>query len=254
MDIAGSFDIHRVFDLLAWLCAVTSGFLVCRWNLLSTLISAPRPSYSLVYFTVLMTGSVCGAFAFGTLNLYLSGIPLVGKSILGSLVGAILAIELFKPFAGLRHSTGFVFVIPFCILVTIGRLGCFFAGLPDNTFGTETHMPWGVDFGDNVRRHPVQIYESLSMTVFLAYALWRLGADPAGFRRKSFYLMVMWYGAQRFLWEFLKPYGDLYGPLNLFHFLSLALIVYGTVQLMRDRHSGPKAKPVHILRTDNFSL
>jgi hypothetical protein len=38
--------------------------------------------------------------------------------------------------------------------------------------------------------------------------------------------MVLWYAAQRFCWEFLKPYAPVFGPLNLFHLICLGLIAY----------------------------
>ena len=36
------------------------------------------------------------------------------------------------------------------------------------TYGTPTTLPWGVDFGDGVPRHPVQLYEAATMAIFLA--------------------------------------------------------------------------------------
>jgi phosphatidylglycerol---prolipoprotein diacylglyceryl transferase len=36
---------------------------------------------------------------------------------------------------------------------------------------------------------------------------------------------------QRFLWEFLKPYGAVIGPLTLFHLLSLFILFYAVVML-----------------------
>ena len=34
------------------------------------------------------------------------------------------------------------------------------------TYGTPTALPWGVDFGDGVPRHPVQLYEAATMAAF----------------------------------------------------------------------------------------
>ena len=53
-------------------------------------------------------------------------------------------------------------MIPLCLGIIVGRWGCLFAGLADQTFGVPTGLPWGVDLGDGVPRHPVQIYESLA--------------------------------------------------------------------------------------------
>jgi prolipoprotein diacylglyceryltransferase len=83
-----------------------------------------------------------------------------------------------------------------------------------------------VDFGDGIHRHPVQLYESLSMALAalaLGLAVWR--RIPL-IMSKGFYLAVGFYAVQRFAWEFLKPYGTLIGPLNLFHLLCLLLLAY----------------------------
>ena len=45
------------------------------------------------------------------------------------------------------------------------------------------------------------------MAAFLAYALAALARREPFFMRNGFYLLVVFYAAQRFVWEFLKPYG-----------------------------------------------
>ena len=50
----------------------------------------------------------------------------------------------------------------------IGRWGCHFAGLADGTYGVPTTLPWGVDYGDHIARHPVALYESGAMAAFFA--------------------------------------------------------------------------------------
>jgi len=117
----------------------------------------------------------------------------------------------------------------------VGRWGCFLSGLEDQTHGTPTTLPWGHDFGDGVLRHPVQIYESLVMGGFLALALYFIGRRSPFFLRNGFYLMVLVYAGQRFLWEFLKPYQTLLGPFNLFHFLCAGLMIYSAVMISKSR-------------------
>ena len=94
------------------------------------------------------------------------------------------------------------------------------------TYGTPTNLPWGIDFGDGVRRHPVQLYESITMALFFAVFVILVHRGNEAVLRTGFYLFVGVYAAQRFLWEFLKPYGTVVGPFNLFHLLSIALIAY----------------------------
>ena len=91
---------------------------------------------------------------------------------------------------------------------------------------TPTSLPWGHDFGDGVLRHPVQIYESASMLLFLIVALECFARRQPFFMANGFYLMVGFYASQRFIWEFLKPYGTVLGPFNAFHIVCVILILY----------------------------
>jgi prolipoprotein diacylglyceryltransferase len=175
-----------------------------------------------------------GAYIAGSVNLWLSGVGGVGRSIEGALAGAIVAIELLKARAGIRGSTGLRFVAPLAAAIAVGRIGCFLAGLDDMTYGTPTSLPWGVDFGDGVTRHPVQLYESLTMAAFLAVFVALVWRGSPAVLRSGFYLFVGVYAGQRFVWEFLKPYGTVIGPFNLFHLLSIALLVYALLFARRE--------------------
>src|SRR5262249_23059982 len=86
--------------------------------------------------------------------------------------------------------------------MAVGRVGCFLAGLSDGTYGSPTSLPWGVDLGDGVSRHPVQLYE-------IAFLL-ACGAALIRFRGRlrtgeSFLLFVAPYCAFRFGVDFWKP-------------------------------------------------
>jgi prolipoprotein diacylglyceryltransferase len=135
----------------------------------------------------------------------------------------------------------------------IGRLGCFFAGLVDDTYGVPTRLPWAVDLGDGVPRHPVQLYESASMALFLAVYLAGLARRAPWAMRRGFYVMCFWYGLQRFGWEFLKPYPRLIGPFNLFHLLCAGLMAYGWVYYRADqrRERSAQIRPLSIPRADD---
>jgi phosphatidylglycerol:prolipoprotein diacylglycerol transferase len=84
----------------------------------------------------------------------------------------------------------------------------------------------GMDMGDGIGRHPVALYESLAMAAFaIAFVSARLrGAHWAV--NHGFHAMVLFYAVQRFAWEFLKPYPSLIGPLNIFHLLTVGLVIY----------------------------
>ena len=223
--------VHTLFDLIAVICSIGMTVICYRWRLRD---AAQRiESMGIAYAFALVGGAAVGGFGAGTLNLWLSGVPGVGRSIVGALAGAIAAIEIFKWLKVIRQSTGLVFVPAFATSVGVGRIGCYLSGIADNTYGTPTTLPWAHDFGDGVLRHPVQLYESVSMFGFLVATLVLLARREAFFMRNGFYLLVFYYAAQRFLWEFLKPYGHVAGPFNLFHFICAALCCYSIFMMGR---------------------
>jgi prolipoprotein diacylglyceryltransferase len=214
--------VHSAFDLLAVLTAAAVFYLL---PLPQSSVGQPwrlHPAY--VSFASL--GMITGALVAGTGNLFLSGFSEIGKSVVGGLAGAILAIEILKRRLGITGSTGLRFAAPLAAAIAVGRLGCFFAGIEDRTYGTPTDLPWGHDFGDGVSRHPVQLYEAIVMTLFLLVFMAMLRRGYRIATSAWFYLFVGVYAAQRFLWEFLKPYGTVIGPFNLFHLICLGLLGY----------------------------
>ena len=224
--------IHMIFDLLAAALASALTAVVYMWRLQDVAerrMSTAGPGYALAA----LTGMAIGAYGLGTLNLWLSGTPIVGRSILGSLLGGIIGVELYKHRNRMTGSTGVIFVAGFTTTVAVGRIGCYLTGLEDHTTGTPSTLPWAVDFGDGIPRHPVQLYESLTMAGFLVLALALLARRSPWFLANGFYLMCAVYGAQRFAWEFLKPYATVIGPLNIFHLACLALILYAGLMVRR---------------------
>lgn len=223
--------IHLIFDLLAAAVAAALTLIVHHlW-----LRDLPRHPLRAGdgYFLALGAGIALGSYGLGSLNLWLSGVPMAGRSVLGALAGGIVAVELYKARRGITGSTGLIFVPTFAALVAVGRIGCALSGLEDNTYGTPTTLPWGHDFGDGIPRHPVALYESLTMAGFLAAALIAIARRSPLFLTRGFYLMVGFYALQRFGWEFLKPYAPVLGPLNVFHLTALGLMAYAAVMLRK---------------------
>lgn len=156
---------------------------------------------------------------------------LQGKTVVGALLGGLIGVELTKKWIGLTRSTGDAFVFPLLVGTAIGRVGCFLTGLSDRTYGTVTALPWGIDFGDGLPRHPTQLYEIvflISLGIFLA---WHSRCDrPSGER---FQLYLVGYLGFRWAVDFLKP--D-FQPLLGLSFIQLACLLgvaYGLHQLFR---------------------
>jgi prolipoprotein diacylglyceryltransferase len=227
--------VHTLFDVLAAALALAATLLVWRWRLAASgPLALERAGWG--YALALLAGAAIGGYLLGTLNLWLSGIEGIGRSIVGALAGAIIAVETFKHAKGMRGSTGLVFVAGFTTSVVVGRWGCFLSGLDDHTHGTPTSLPWGRDFGDGIFRHPVQLYESAAMALFLAFALLAFARRQPVFMANGFYLMVGFYAAQRFLWEFLKPYAAVVGPFTIFHIVCMGLLIYALVKIRGPIH------------------
>ena len=249
--------VHPIFDLAAWAGGAATGFALYRWRLreaAETLAAKTGPGY----FFSLALGAVLGAWLAGSLNTLRGPAPTLSHSIAGAMAGAIVGVELYKAARGIKGSTGGVFVGSLCVGIIVGRFGCLFSGLADRTYGMATTVPWAVDLGDGIGRHPVQIYESAAMAVFLGVYLIALRRRADWALKRGFYVAVAWYGAQRFCWEFLKPYPKLIGPFNLFHLISLGLVIYGCVWFVRDHRRESRADPqggaLSLSGTDHLSL
>jgi prolipoprotein diacylglyceryltransferase len=223
--------VHSLFDVLAFVAALAVFRLIP-----AAAPGVPAQPWQIhpLYIAAASFGATVGAYLAGSANLWLTGIGGVGRSIEGAIAGGVIAIEALKWRSGVQGSTGLRFVAPLAAAIAVGRLGCFFAGLDDMTYGTPTLLPWGVDFGDGVPRHPVQLYEAATMAIFFAVFLLLLRQGSESVRRTGFYAFVAVYAVQRFAWEFWKPYATIIGPLNLFHLLSLALVAYALVFACRE--------------------
>jgi phosphatidylglycerol:prolipoprotein diacylglycerol transferase len=128
---------------------------------------------------------------------------LSGKTLVGALIGGLLAVEAMKSLIGERHATGDLLAPSLALGIAIGRVGCFLTGLADNTYGVTTSLPWGIDFGDGVSRHPTQLYESifsLCLFVFLLRMLMRPHRSGDVFR-----VFMVSYFSWRLAIDFLKP-------------------------------------------------
>lgn len=155
---------------------------------------------------------------------------MAGKTVIGALLGGIGAVEATKSSLGIHDRTGDLFAIPLTVGIAIGRLGCFLAGTADGTFGVATSLPWGVNFGDGVYRHPVQLYESGVMLVLVF--LLRHIKSPHFQRGDRFRVFLLTYFAWRLLIDFLKP-GIPFAGLSTLQWACVAALLWYTGDLRR---------------------
>ena len=158
-----------------------------------------------------------------------------GQSIVGGLLGGLIGVEIAKKLTGQTRSTGDAMVWPIAVGLAIGRIGCFLAGLHDDTYGLPTPLPWGLDFGDGTPRHPTQLYE-IAVVLPLGWALHRARLPTPG---AAFKLFLSSYLLWRFAVEFLKPVPVAW-PLGLSGIqwtCAVALLLYLPLTLRAVRHT-----------------
>jgi phosphatidylglycerol:prolipoprotein diacylglycerol transferase len=126
-----------------------------------------------------------------------------GKTIVGGLLGGWIGVEIVKKRLGIGRSTGDLFVFPLIVGMSIGRVGCFLTGLDDHTHGVATSLPWGVDFGDGVRRHPTQLYDIVFLMLLATILLLRARRPWQNGRMFRWFMLL--YLGWRFAVEFIKP-------------------------------------------------
>ena len=160
--------------------------------------------------------------------------PLVvfgGKTIVGGLIGGLIAVEWTKRRIGVTTRTGDLFALPLAVGIAVGRIGCFLTGLDDGTFGTPTALWSGIDFGDGIRRHPTQLYE-IGFLLLLACIL---AAAPPRLNRAGdrFRLFMVGYFAFRVGIDAVKPDPPLTFGLSAIQVACVAMLLYYSPDLRR---------------------
>ena len=111
----------------------------------------------------------------------------------------------------------------------VGRLGCQLAG--DGDYGIPSDLPWAMSYPDGTvpttdQVHPTPIYEFLVMSA----VTWWLWSRRDKVRHGE---LIGWWavlaGIERFLVEFIRRNDDIVGPFSLAQFVSVLMIVVGTL-------------------------
>jgi phosphatidylglycerol---prolipoprotein diacylglyceryl transferase len=153
-----------------------------------------------------------------------------GKTIVGGLIGGLLAVEWIKRVLGVRVATGDLLALPLVVGIAIGRVGCFLSGLEDQSYGISTTLPWSVDFGDGVLRHPTQLYEMVFLGGLGAVLLLR--TERMTTIGDRFKLFLLGYLGFRLVVDFIKPAVRV-GGLSAIQWTCLATVAYYAPHLPR---------------------
>jgi len=122
-----------------------------------------------------------------------------GRTIVGGFIGGTIAVMLTKKYLGIKEKRGNLFAPGIAIGLAIGRIGCFLRGC---CYGIQTNLPWGVNFGDGILRHPTQIYESIFALGMFIYLEKAKNKNPAPGQLLKIFMIS--YFSFRFLIEFIR--------------------------------------------------
>lgn len=147
------------------------------------------------------------------------------KTILGGLLGGLAGVEITKKIIGEYKPSGDLLVYPILLALIIGRIGCFSMGIYEATYGLPSKLPWAMFLGDNIKRHPITLYEILFLVDlwFLLYVLAKKIPLAPGALFKVF---LFSYCLFRFLVEFVKPHVPLVAELSAIQLAALAGMIY----------------------------
>jgi phosphatidylglycerol:prolipoprotein diacylglycerol transferase len=143
------------------------------------------------------------------------------KTIVGGLLGGTLAVMGIKRLLSIRRRLGNEIAPAAALAMAIGRIGCLLNGC---CYGRPTGLPWGIDFGDHIARHPTQLYEALfdMALLFLLLRLERHITRPG----LLFGLLLISYFVGRFFIEFIRVEPVIWVGLTAFQLASLAGIIF----------------------------
>lgn len=226
----GAFSIsaHLIFELLAF----SLGFRYFLWlrKRQEDRISDINRLWVLVGATA---GALLGSRLLGALEdpqLFFSGSAgwmyyYQSKTIVGGLLGGLIGVESIKKGVGEERSSGDLFVFPLILAMIIGRIGCFTSGVAEPTYGLPSELPWAMDLGDGIYRHPTALYEIVFLLLlwgFLAFLLRQFSLVSGAY----FKLFMTAYLAYRLGVEFIRPGVSVLFGLNMLQLACLAGLIY----------------------------
>lgn len=140
-------------------------------------------------------------------------------------MGGLAGVELVKYCIGEKTASGDLFTYPIILALIIGRIGCFSMGIYEETYGLPTGLPWGLNLGDNIRRHPVCLYEIIFL-ILLWKTLTQMEKLYALQNGAKFKIFMIAYCFFRFMLDFIKPHYTYDIGLSTIQITTLPALVY----------------------------
>ena len=147
------------------------------------------------------------------------------NTIVGGLAFGLIGVELAKKIIGSKKSTGDLMIFPLITAMCIGRIGCFFTGVYEETYGLPTQSVFGMHLGDNYLRHPVALYEIVFL-IILGFVIFRMKVTKKYISGFLFQFFMLNYFLFRFFLDFIKPHQKFFLDLGTIQIVSLLMIFY----------------------------
>lgn len=213
---------YPVFVLLALL----TGILLYRWQLRQDRIQGSNALYIAIFA---ISGGIIGAklpiiiMYWQELNAapHSLSVILSGRTIVGGLIGGTLGTWGAKRLFGIKERLGNQIAIPLAVSMAVGRIGCLLRGC---CYGEATTLPWGIDFGDHILRHPTQIYEMIFDGLLVLFLIWK--KQPGVRPGELFTILINSYLSFRFWLEFIRVEKVFWLGLTGFQWLCVASLLY----------------------------
>lgn len=144
-----------------------------------------------------------------------------GMSFHGGLIGVLIAGFIFcRQYKKEFYELADIAVIPVALGLGIGRIANF---INAELYGRPTTLPWAVDFGDGIPRHPSQLYEAAKNVVIFSI-LWILKEKQNLRKGTLFWAFITLYGTFRFFIEFVREPDPQLGFV-LFNFFTMGQVL-----------------------------
>ena len=232
-----------LYDLAGYITACVTTWYFYRRVLRSGELPTPFASRGqrIEYSLWVVAGAMIGATVVSTFDGAMIpgrdpiGSLILSKSIAGALFGGVITAEAFKYLHAIRAQTGILFLPGIVLGVLVGRLGAIATGLRDFTYGLPTTLPWGVDFGDGIPRHPTMVYEMILLAVFFVVFVAGLHSPRrAWWIDNGFYVFVVVYFVYRFAVGFVQPYSTFWWGLSTYQTIAIPMVAYGAWMILSD--------------------
>ncbi|HEX3768468.1 MAG TPA: prolipoprotein diacylglyceryl transferase family protein [Puia sp.] len=147
------------------------------------------------------------------------------KTVVGGFLGGLFGVELIKKIIGEKKPSGSLFVKPILLALIIGRIGCFSMGVFEETYGLPASVPWGLNLGDGILRHPVALYE-IGFLILLWLIISRLERIFEPGEGVTFKIFMIAYLLFRFSLDFIKPHYDIIPGLSVIQLACVGGLIY----------------------------